>query len=211
MDRARRKVRAAARSNSGTIRPDQLDRFANSLASPDKRRPSMAVLRTGLTLLIGLFICVVGARAEPPEDKPKLRTDLYGDPLPEGAVARLGTVRFRHPGAVHGVAFSQDGKLLAASSDDKNMVVIWDRANGRKLREISLADKGLPPNLLLFSQDGRRVYGSYRGGWGKAFHVWDVETGVDAKDLPRPPAEAWVLSYSQDGREAILLHKNTDI
>jgi WD40 repeat protein len=171
----------------------------------------MAVLRAGLTLLIALFISVVGAWAEPPEDKPYRRTDLYGDALPEGAVVRLGTARFRHAGAVHGVAFSPDGKLLAASSDDKNMVVIWDRASGRKLREISLADKGLPPNLLLFSQDGKRLYGSYRGGWGKALHVWDVKAGVDAKDLPRPPTEAWVLTYSQDGREAILLHKNADI
>ena len=51
----------------------------------------MAVLRAGLTLLIGLLIFVGGAWAEPPEDKPYRRTDLYGDPLPEGAVVRLGT------------------------------------------------------------------------------------------------------------------------
>jgi len=107
----------------------------------------MTVLQIGLTLVFGLSILVGGASAEPPEDKPSARTDRYGDPLPEGAIARLGTVRFRHAGALHAMAFSPDGKILVASSDDKNMLVIWDRTNGRKVREIPLADKGSPPKL----------------------------------------------------------------
>jgi WD40 repeat protein len=136
------------------------------------------------------------------------RLDLHGDPLPEGAVARLGTVRFRHPGAVHAVAFSQDGKLLAASSDDLIRVVIWERATGRKLREIRLAGLASPPNHLRFSPDAKRLYGSYHYGRGSALFAWDVETGAS---LPCPLTQAWLLGYAQEGREAILLHKETDI
>src|SRR5437588_465301 len=39
--------------------------------------------------------------------------DLYGDPLPPGVRARLGTVRLRHAQSVTQIVFVQQGKLLA--------------------------------------------------------------------------------------------------
>src|SRR5260370_11483489 len=42
------------------------------------------------------------------------RTDRYGDPLPEGAIARMGTLRFRHPTGVRSICISNDAKTLVS-------------------------------------------------------------------------------------------------
>src|SRR5438874_1750723 len=78
-----------------------------------------------------VFVLLLSVRAEPPLTKSQgaIRTDLYGDPLPEGAVARLGTVRFRHPDLL-GVAWSPDGKTLFSG------VRLWDAATGKELRRL---------------------------------------------------------------------------
>jgi WD40 repeat protein len=160
-----------------------------------------------------IFVVLLFALPSPsqgPSKQPgpaKARVDLYGDPLPEHAVARLGTVRFRHAGAVHAVAFSDDGKLLAASSDDLNMVIIWNRSTGRRLTEVAVDGPGLPPTFLRFSPDGKRLYSSYWYGKDIRFYAWDVNTGADATDIPRAPSAGYALGYSSNGREVILLDK----
>src|SRR5437762_1602045 len=44
-----------------------------------------------------------------PVEKLPARTDRYGDPLPDGAIGRLGTVRFRQDLGVSAAAVSVDG------------------------------------------------------------------------------------------------------
>jgi hypothetical protein len=70
-------------------------------------------------------------KADSPEPK-AVRTDQYGDPLPEGAVARLGTVRFRTIDQTC-LAFSPDGTILAAG-DTGGYLVFWEAATGKELR-----------------------------------------------------------------------------
>src|SRR5262245_20884712 len=61
------------------------------------------------------------------------RADALGDPLPEGATARLGTTRMRHGEPVSVVAFLGDGKSLLSIAGD-GVVRVWDTATGKELR-----------------------------------------------------------------------------
>ncbi|HZU37738.1 MAG TPA: hypothetical protein VFA18_17595, partial [Gemmataceae bacterium] len=58
------------------------------------------------------------------------RTDHDGEPLPPGALARLGSRRYRVSWVLCQVAFSPDGRRLAAACDGVRM---FDRATGRLL------------------------------------------------------------------------------
>src|SRR5262249_25587331 len=111
---------------------------------------SLAVGLAGIGAL-GLHPSAHGIRATPPADelksatdgeKPKL--DQQGDPLPAGALARLGTVRLRHGHTVNDVYFMPDGKSLLTVAED-GTVRLWDLA-GRELRRFKLPNQptGVP-------------------------------------------------------------------
>src|SRR2546421_198993 len=43
------------------------------------------------------------------------RLDRYGDPLPQGAVSRLGTVRLRQDSFITGLAIAADARMMATT------------------------------------------------------------------------------------------------
>jgi RNA polymerase sigma factor (sigma-70 family) len=77
----------------------------------------------------------VQSRFEEP-DAPVVETprkDRFGDPLPEGAIARLGTLRYRHPFWVSALAYTAGEKTLVSACWDGG-VRVWDPETGKELR-----------------------------------------------------------------------------
>ena len=72
------------------------------------------------------------------------RVDAYGDPLPQGAVLRLGTIRFRHAG-ISDFSASADGSVLATvapmgpsvRSYANYSAHTWDAKTGHRFLEIT--------------------------------------------------------------------------
>jgi WD40 repeat protein len=114
-------------------------------------------------------------------------TDLHGDPLPLGASARLGTIRFRHPDFVAAIAFSPDGKVLASAGENFAAICLWDTRSGKRLRQWRGDHRNVAQ--LAFSPDGKILAccnlnapeGSSDYG---LVHLWDAGSGVKVRTIP---------------------------
>src|SRR5262245_29745162 len=101
------------------------------------------------------------------------RTDLLGDPLPEGAVARIGSVRYRI-GKVGPYALSPDGKTLAV--EGPLGVMLWDVETGKPQLRMSLKGHSacdLDRSPMGFTRDGKSLVWVY----GDELQICDVATG----------------------------------
>lgn len=100
-----------------------------------------------------------------------VRTDRYGDPLPEGALARLGTVRLRREdGAAYTFAFTPNGRELI-SARTKNIVQSWDAETGKPLAEFR-HERAF--DLFTTSQNGETF--ATAGFFSGTIIIWDKQT-----------------------------------
>ncbi|HYV37333.1 MAG TPA: WD40 repeat domain-containing protein [Gemmataceae bacterium] len=133
------------------------------------------------------------------ENLPPQRNDCHGDPLPEGALARLGTTRLRHNDGVSHVAYSPDGKLLASTSRDRTLR-IWESATGRQVHVFQ--EKEVDFYAVAWSPDGATLVAScgdhFKGG-NIAIRFFDVQTAKETKRLAGHDQAAYQLAFSPDG------------
>ncbi len=82
----------------------------------------------------------VKTTGEPSETKSEPRkphVDLFGDPLPDEAIARMGSSRLRHFRYVRTLAFSADGKSLVSGGGKG--IRVWDAAEGKLRRRFDVS------------------------------------------------------------------------
>jgi WD40 repeat protein len=166
-------------------------------------------------------LLVLAAVADAGQSQPAA-TDLHGDPLPAGALARLGTVRLRHDTTVVFAAFLPDGKRILSVSED-GVVCAWDFPSGKRIvRFEALAGSTalvtgatLSPNgkrLTVMCDDGflrvvdwadAKEIGKVAGMSGVATAAFPAKSGLP-KALARSIAPALAPVYSPDGNTLML-------
>lgn len=108
--------------------------------------------------LVALALSLSGVATMAAE--PEARRDSLGDPLPDGAVQRLGTLRMRYNG-VGGLAYLPDGRGVVLSG---GRVDLWDLQRGVRQSSTNVSAAGLVSvqaradgQVLLLGDGGGRV------------------------------------------------------
>ncbi len=117
---------------------------------------------------------------------------LGAEPLPPGAVARLGSARLRHSAAVRALAFAPDGRTLYAGGNEK-MARAWDVTTRREVRRF--VQNGSVYDLAL-SPDGKTLV---TGDGDEVIRFWDTATGRERRRIEKKEVHS-ALAFSPDGR-----------
>jgi RNA polymerase sigma factor (sigma-70 family) len=149
---------------------------------------AMTSMKIGMVLFLSAAVALAGvltARAPGPEGEPEpqarpegergARSEPPGEPLPPGAVGRLGTARLRHAGWVNAVAFAPDGKTLVSGSRDRT-IRRWELATGKELGRLQGHTHTVEG--IAFTPDGQTLVSA--GGDGMV-RVWDWATGRERR------------------------------
>jgi len=136
----------------------------------------------------------VGAQPAPAGAQPKqTRVDQHGDPLPEGAVARIGTTRFRH-GGMDLVGFTSDGKALIylgggalhfmdAALGKETKVLRYGDSEPRGMRRFDTAFSAvLSGDTKVLAAASSGAFGGFGPG-GSSISVIDTATGKERKQF----------------------------
>jgi RNA polymerase sigma factor (sigma-70 family) len=123
--------------------------------------------------------------------------DQYGDPLPQGAIARMGTIRLRHAGHAFAVAFLADGNTVVSGGADGTLNA-WEVATGKRIKHQKLAAS---THSIAIAPDGKTAALGDSHGEGirlidtasfQQIRFWKAHTGSDI----------WV-DFAPDGRSLL--------
>jgi RNA polymerase sigma factor (sigma-70 family) len=134
--------------------------------------------------------------------------DRSGDPLPSGALVRLGTTRRRHSTGLAGLDFTRDGAAVVTAQDN-GLVHFWDAVSGREIRTIDMLESARVQDKLLrdfaLSPDG-----SLMAAAGFAFDpelrriihrvsIRGVKRGQLQREFEVPAVDLFSVAFSPDG------------
>lgn len=178
-----------------------LDQIIDSKACPCE---SVAMSRTLALVVLGLVVPLASA-VEPV------------------LVKRLGSDRFRQRDRVAAIAYSPDGKLLAAADGPGIGIHLWDATSGKLIRTLHFDEKHRL-FALQFAPDGKSIYAAVQADKAAAFFRLDISVGkkLDEEWVYSPvdsshheidgcfsPDGAWLALQLNDGRTALVVNTAT--
>jgi WD40 repeat protein len=134
---------------------------------------------------------LAGAQSAPPVLQSKqVRVDQFGDPLPEGAVARIGTTRFRHKG-MELLGFNADGTVLIYFGG--GALHYMDAVTGKETKIVPIGDAEQNPgilysfgnfqNLTALSGDGKVLASATRSDGLASIFIIETDTGKERRKI----------------------------
>jgi WD40 repeat protein len=153
--------------------------------------------------LLLVLVLLLPAMAPAAAPAPPLLRDLHGDPLPNWARARMGTLRYRQGSPVSSVAYSPDGKRVA-SGGEQGTLYLWEARTGRELCCFTGHTKKI--DHVLFSRDGKMLFSA--SSEDSTVRIWNIETGKQRHCLATPAVGVLVsrrlqLGLSRDGKTLV--------
>jgi WD40 repeat protein len=154
------------------------------------------IINGSVFLLLAIISGVPAAdQKNPVSAKSETRVDLYGDPLPSGAIARIGSIRLRHA-ALSDLIYLSDGKTILSAGGDR-ILRYWDIATGKPVRTTNLQGTSGPGTCVTLSPDGKTLVSQV----AQSLVFWEVATGKELKNLPVPNNQfVSYMYFSPDGK-----------
>jgi WD40 repeat protein len=155
-------------------------------------------MRNWLLLCVWVLCPLAPARG----DSKPVRADVFGDPLPENALARMGTIRWRtgygSPGALPpdvSSVITKDGRTIYVAGSDDNTISAFDLQTGLRLRTFKEDEPGI--SALALSPDGELLV----CGGTNGMSVWELKTGKKMRRMRAGRVRTVV--FSPDGKKLV--------
>lgn len=192
-------------------------------------------LAASLVFVLGGLVAAVAGYGGTPQVEKKAEApastiatgDELEEPLPDGALRRFGTTRFRYPAICAHAAMSRDGKRVAIGG--YGLIIVYDTETGKPLHTFhgcGMTNGVARLPAIAFSPDGKLLAHIVRDGEFAA-RVWNLETGKQVSAVTRArdrsieyahytgfhiPQEDWVgldhstgIHFTDDGKRIAIV------